>query len=73
MQETYRSNCYAPDKVVKRYVRYNYSGTYKVVEANAESYSIRELDAAPADIPQEIRDGALAVRNRFPAYVEWPL
>jgi len=70
----YTSLCYAPELVLRRYVRAacTASDEYEWVEVDAYGYTIRDGTCVAADLPDEMAERANALKGRAFGYVDWP-
>ena len=69
----YISSTYRPGLVEKRYVRFDLSGRYLWVEADADGSDMRHGWCDADDLPPAIRRLADERAGFFPSYVDWPL
>ena len=73
MRITYQSENYAPEKIVKRYVRFGVNGVYQFCEVGSDKrYDLRQGEVNEIEIPEDIKEKAIALRGQAFAYVEWP-
>jgi hypothetical protein len=70
MREVYRSKKYAPEIVVKRYVRYfPYHAGFRVYEVDIKKNTVREYDTA--DLPETVKNAAIEGCDKAFGAVEW--
>ena len=72
---TYQSPDYSPDKVLRRYVRYD-GGCYKFCEVGTRknrSWDLRQGIVDESELPVDVAKHARDRYGAFPSYVAWPL
>lgn len=73
IEVTHASKKYSPDKVRKRYVRWN-GLSYAWCEVGEDPrYDLRQGWCSKEELPPEIMEAANANRGQAFSYVEWPL
>lgn len=70
---TSQSKNYAPEAVLKRYVRFD-GETYLFCEVGIDRrYDLRQGTVTEDELPESIAAKARARKGFWPSYVEWPL
>ena len=74
MKVTYQSDCYHPNAVTKRYVRYSPDGVFSFCEVGQDRrYDIRQGTVDAAELPESVVAAAIENEKVSMLYVEWPL
>lgn len=73
MKVTYQSSNYAPEKILRRYVRRSSDG-YQFCEVGQDRrYDLRQGTVEADEIPEAIRIKADALKGQYFGYVDWPI
>lgn len=65
---------YAPEKVVRRYVRMDPGQRFRFCEVGADArYDLRQGAVDETDLPADVAAAARLRAGHFPSYVEWPI
>jgi len=73
MKVTYQSKNYAPEKILRRYVRRGVDGEYWFCEVGQDRrYDLRQGTVEATEIAEDVRKKADELKGQYFGYVEWP-